>query len=70
MAKKQQAPWSYECKYKDSCPHLERLSTHWVWGEYQRSSDENREHWRVRDIQRDELEKALQQIKILDPNIS
>lgn len=55
---KQQAPWGFECPYKHNCPHLQELSTQWVWEEYQRSHDEHCEHWRVRDIQQEELEKA------------
>ena len=35
------------------------MSTKWVWKEYQRSHKEHCEHWRVRDILQEELEKAL-----------
>ena len=54
-----QAPWDYDCSYKHCCPHLQGLSTNWVFEEYQRSYDEHLEHWKVRQIQQQELEKAL-----------
>jgi hypothetical protein len=64
--RRQRAPWNYECPYQHNCPHLEELSTQWVWEEYQRSHDEHCEHWRVRDILRDELDKALRYISELE----
>lgn len=66
MSRKEQAPWDYECRYKDNCPHLEGLSTHWVWEEYQRSYNEHLEHWRVREDQNKELEEALKYIGELE----
>ena len=62
----QQAPWDYDCPYKHRCPHLSWQSTHWVWSEYQRSYDEHCEHWRVRDIQQEELDNALKKIVDLE----
>ena len=62
----QQAPWDYKCPYKDRCPHLQWQSTQWVFEEYQRSHDEQLEHWRVRDILDEELEKALKRIADLE----
>lgn len=62
----QQAPWDFECQYKHCCPHLERLSTQWVWNEYHCSHGEHLEHWKVRDIQQEELEKALEYIVELE----
>lgn len=61
-AMQQRAPWDYKCPYKDRCPHLQWQSTQWVFEEYQRSHDEQLEHWRVRDILDEELEKALKRI--------
>jgi transposase len=63
---KQQAPWGFECPYKHNCPHLQGLSTQWVWEEYQRSGNEHREHWKVRDIQQEDLGKALDCIARLE----
>ncbi len=55
----QQAPWDFNCDYRHCCPHLQGLSTKWVFDEYQRSYDENLQHWKVRDIQQEDLQKAL-----------
>lgn len=62
----QQAPWDFKCPYKDCCPHLEGLSTQWVFEEYQLSHDEYLEHWKVREIQQEELEKVLENIGKLE----
>ena len=62
----QQAPWDFNCCYRHCCPHLQGLSTKWVFEEYQRSHDEHLEHWKVRDIQQEELEKALEYIGKLE----
>ena len=35
MPKKIQAPPGFQCPYQDRCPHLDGLSTHWVWTCYQ-----------------------------------
>lgn len=59
-------PWNFQCPYEHSCPHLEGLSTHWVFKEYQTSYDENLEHWRVRDDLQGELDNALRYIKELE----
>ena len=61
-----QAPWDFECTYRHCCPHLQGLSTKWVFEEYQRSHDEHLEHWKVRDIQQKKLEKALEYIGKLE----
>ena len=58
------APWNFQCPYKDNCPHLEGLSTRWVFHEYQ--NDEHLDHWKVRDEQSEELEKALDHIVELE----
>jgi len=60
------APWNFQCPYKHNCPHLQHLSAQWVWAEYQRSCDEHLEHWKVRDIEQEELEKALNYIGKLE----
>lgn len=59
-------PYNYKCPYKHNCPHLEGLSTKWVFEEYQTSSDENLDHWRIRDIQQEQLQKANEHIKQLE----
>ena len=64
--RQQLPPWHFECAYQHNCPHLHGSSTKWVWEEYQRSYDEHCEHWRVRDILREDLEKALAHIGELE----
>jgi transposase len=55
-------PYNYQCRYQHNCPHLEGLSTKWVFEEYQRSHDEYLEHWRVRDILQERIQKAKEYI--------
>lgn len=62
----QQAPWDFKCSYRHCCPHLQGLSTKWVFDEYQQSHDEHLEHWKVRQIQQEELDKALEYIDRLE----
>lgn len=59
-------PWDYDCPYQHNCPHLQGLSTQWVFEEYQRCFDEHLQHWKVRDIQQEELEKTLEYIGQLE----
>ena len=62
----QQAPLNYDCHYRHCCPHLEGLSTQWVFEEYQRSGSEHLEHWKVRDEQQEQIEQYLVYIKELE----
>jgi len=66
MPRYPQAPWDYNCTYKHSCPHLQGLSTAWVFDEYQRSRWQHLDHWRFRDEQLEELDQALDYIKELE----
>jgi transposase len=59
-------PYNHQCLYKDNCPHLEGLSTKWVFNEYQRSRDEYVEHWRVRDILQERIRKSYEYIGKLE----
>ena len=59
-------PYNYNCIYKHNCPHLEGLSTQWVFEEYQTSHDEHLDHWKARDILEEKLQKAHDQIKKLE----
>lgn len=61
----QYPPWNFKCPYKDCCPYLAYSSTSWIWEEYQGSSGERLDHWRVRDELNEELDQALQYIKKL-----
>lgn len=59
-------PWNYQCPYRHHCPHLDGLSVDWLWNEYESSYDEHYEHWQIRDIQQDQLEKAHDYINKLE----
>lgn len=61
-----QPPWNFQCPYQHNCPHLEGLSAQWVFEEYQRCDDEHLEHWKIRDIQQEELDKALKYVSELE----
>lgn len=41
MGKKRPAPWGYQCPYQDACPHLEGMSTDWMWRRHQEDIWEN-----------------------------
>jgi transposase len=43
------APYDYKCPYKDSCPHLDWLSTQWALESYHRGKDVYDEHLRIVD---------------------
>ena len=43
------APYDYNCPYKDSCPHLEWLSTQWALQSYRRGKETYEEHLRIVD---------------------
>jgi len=65
-SRQQLPPWDFECAYQRRCPHLHGSSTQLIWEEHKRSYKEHCEHWRVRDILREELEKALAYIGALE----
>jgi len=50
----------------DNCPHLNGLSTTWVFGEYERADDVYHEHLRIIDNFRDALEDRDDRISILE----
>jgi len=43
------APHDYNCPYKDSCPHLDWLSTQWAMESYRRGEETYEEHARIVD---------------------
>ena len=49
MAKPLYPPSGYECSYRNTCPHMDGLSTMWVYGEYRRANDVYLEHLRIID---------------------
>ena len=59
-------PDDFVCLHRNYCPHLEGLSTGWVWEEYQRSGHREREDAQsIRQLE-DELEQAEQRILALE----
>ena len=56
-------PYDFSCPYTDHCPHLDGLSTTWVFGEYQRADEEYQEHLRIVDVLDARLDAALKQIQ-------
>ena len=63
---RQQAPWNFQCPYRHGCPHLEGLSTQWMWEEYEHAPEENSEHWRIREILEQKLTVAGKRISELE----
>ena len=54
----------YQCQYEHACPHLEGLSTRWVYDEYRRKDPEQRKLWEIIEDQEEvigDLEKRLDQ---------
>ena len=63
---RQPPPDNYDCPYRDCCPHLEGLPTAFAFGEYQRSYEEQMEHWKVRDELNELLEKMRRRTQELE----
>jgi hypothetical protein len=55
----QQPPANYQCPYHNCCPHLQGLSTEFVFAEYQNAHAEYLDHWKARD----ELNELLDQMR-------
>lgn len=59
-------PYGFVCPHRNYCPHLEGLSTHWVWAEYQRSGQrEDDDAQRIHQLGED-LAQAGQRIFALE----
>jgi len=59
-------PYGFSCPYTHHCPHLDGLSTTWVFEEYQRADEEYDEHLRIVDVLDARLNTALKQVRILE----
>jgi len=59
MPRYREPPPSFDCPYKDHCPYLEGLSTHWILSEYQRSDIREHEHWLTREQMGEEINTLL-----------
>lgn len=59
-------PNDFTCPYTHNCPHLDGLSTTWVFGEYRRADDVYHEHLRIIDVFDSELETARKRVRDLE----
>jgi len=59
-------PRDFKCPHKDSCPHLDWLSTKWILGEYRRGKDVYSEHLRIIDKFYDSLANRDKRIRFLE----
>ena len=59
-------PYDFTCPYTDNCPHLNGLSTTWVFGEYERADDVYHEHLRIIDNFHEALEARDDRIRVLE----
>ena len=60
------APYDYNCLYKDSCPHLDWLSTQWALESYHRGKDTYDEHLRIVDNFYNANEELLRRVRDLE----
>ena len=66
MPRKIQAPPGFQCPYQDGCPHLEGLSTQWVWTSYQEHPAERERLMADNDDLYAELKAAQDYIRELE----
>lgn len=59
-------PYGFVCPYRDSCPHLEGLSTTWVMEEYRHAEDLYQEHLRFIDTFDENLKTRDKRIRSLE----
>jgi len=60
------APYDYNCPYKNSCPHLDWLSTTWALNSYRRGEETHEEHLRIVDNfynSNEELRKRVRELE-------
>ena len=55
MPRHKEAPWGFKCPYQHRCPHLQGLSTCWMFNEYQRMHTREHEHWLSREQMHEEM---------------
>ncbi len=63
MPRYKEPPCGFVCPYRNRCPELEGLSTHWVFNEYQRSDMREHEHWRTREEMNEEITSLLETVR-------
>ena len=60
------APYDYNCPYKNSCPHLDWLSTQWAMESYRRGNENYEEHLRIVDNFYNNVEELRRRVKDLE----
>jgi len=63
MPRHKEPPWGFTCPYEHRCPHLQGLSTQWVFSEYQRSHIREHAHWLSREEMAEENTRLLQSMR-------
>ena len=63
MPRHKQPSLGFVCPYQGHCPHLEGLSTYWVFSEYQRSHIREHEHWLTREEMSEEISSLLKTVE-------
>ena len=58
-------PHDFKCPYEHTCPHLDFLSTRWVFSQYQYGQDEYQEHLEIIDRFHESLKERDEQIRKL-----
>jgi hypothetical protein len=66
MPRSEHPPYGFTCPYTHHCPHLDGLSTTWVFGEYRRADEVYHEHLQIIDTIRSRLDAALKEIQALE----
>ncbi len=59
-------PYGFSCPYTDHCPHLDGLSTTWVFEGYRRADEVYDEHLRIIDVLDARLNAVMKQVRILE----
>lgn len=63
MPKRAETPYGYECPYRNACPHLQGMSTEWMWLRRQEDVQERHQWWlRKEQLLRQLLERDQEDI--------
>ncbi len=63
MPRHKEAPWGFKCPFEHHCPHLQGLSTYWMFNEYQRSHVREHDHWLSREEMNEEISALHQTVR-------
>ena len=63
MPRHKEPPWGFVCPCEHHCPHLQGLSTQWVFSEYQRSHIREHAHWLSREEMAEENSNLLRTVR-------